>query len=266
MGKWILALALGLSLSGVMRAQDKPLKLDVGGDIVIDPQGAVRDYEINTPLAPEVKKIVDQAVRKWQFNPVVRGGKPVAAKTSMFLSLLATPVGKGYQLRIDRVRFGGGRAVVSQRNPAQYPRQAFRAGIGAEVVAAVRIDAEGNVLDVLALQSRLLNTRKGRDDAAMRKLFEQSTVDAFRTWKYRPADLKGGELADTTLLVTTKFCTGDCKGRGEWQVADAIERAQPVPWLAADRQAFDVNEVRPGQSITLDGPVRLKDFVEGKTL
>lgn len=268
MRKGILLLMLALLLPATLLAENKPLKLDVGGDIVIDPQGAVHDYKINTPLTPEVKKIVDAAVRKWRFEPVVRGGKPVTAKTGMFLSLLATPVEQGYALKIDRINFGGMRMVESWGSPPQYPREAQRAGVDAEVVVAVRINQNGDVLDVVALRSRLLNRKAGKkDDASMRKRFEQATVKAFRTSKYRPADIEGGEAAESTIVVPTTFCTGDhCTGWGEWQVADDTDSNRPVPWLPEDRQTFDLAGLGKGQSIVLDSPVRLKQSMDGKAL
>lgn len=69
-------LFLLLALPGLLFAQDKELRLDVAGEIGIDPQGAVYDYNIGTILTPELKALVGKAVQQWKFEPVMCDGKP----------------------------------------------------------------------------------------------------------------------------------------------------------------------------------------------
>ena len=276
---WLLA---GLLLVAVAVKADEPapqtataqaeerasLQLDVSGNITIDQQGAVRDYKINTPLAPKVEQLVDSAVRKWRFEPVVRDGKPVIAKTVMYLLLSAKPVEQGYRLAIQKVRFGGDRAAVSHILPG-YPYEALRARVGASVLAAVRVDREGNVTDAAAVVSKVTDLRGAeRKPGRLNKYFEQAVVGALKKWKYTPADSEGGAPAEVTLIVTTSFSLPDSKGsdplkNGGWRAADVTN---PIPWLPADKQKFDAEGLRDGQSIALDGDIKLQTAVVGTAL
>lgn len=259
---------LCLLLPRLAMAQDsKPLQLDVIGDITIDQQGAVHDYKINTALAPEVQRLVDTAVRKWRFERIVREGKPVNAKTRMDLLLTATPTEGGYRLKIDRVQFGGRQGAATTMVPPRYPQDAKQLGIGAEVVVAMRIDQQGNVVDAEALRSRLLGfSGKERAGARMRERFERVSTEAAKAWKYRPADLANGEVAQTSIAIPFLFCTaGACPASSGWRPAETAPQ-HPVPWLAADKQQFNVDGLRPGASLALDNDIKLQTAVVGTTL
>ncbi|MCI4568107.1 energy transducer TonB [Lysobacter sp. CFH 32150] len=253
-------LTLCLLLSDLASAEDrKPLELDVSGELIIDKQGAVLDYKINAPLEPPVKQLVDTAVRKWRFEPVLRGGVPVNAKSLMYLSLTAMPVDAGYQLKVDRVRFGGTRILATHPILPRYPLEAVRARVNAEVIVALRIDGDGKVVDAVAVRSRLLNA-KGPEklQAALRKRFEQASVIATKSWTYQAAE--AGDVPETTVLLPVSYCVGEgCQTRtGEWRVADATNPAHPVPWLPADKQQFDTDGLRDGQMIAVDNAIKLQ--------
>lgn len=250
-------------------AQDrKALELDVSGELIIDKQGAVFDYKIDTLLAPAVKQLIDTVVRKWRFEPVVRGGVPVDAKSKMYLSLTAMPIDAGYQLKIDRVRFGGSRSALTRSVlPPHYPREAMRMAINAEVIVALRIAGDGKVVDAVAVRSRLLNVRgPEKQQAGMRKRFEQASVTAAKGWTYEPAE--AGDVPETTILVPISYCVGEgCRSRsGEWRVAETANPARPVPWLSEDKQQFDVDGLRDGQTVALDNVIKLQTPVAGGLL
>ena len=270
--RWLALLAC-LLLATSVGAEDKPtpaaqaLQLNVMGDITIDATGGVLDYAIVTPLTAPVKRIVDQSVRRWRFEPVIRGGRAINAKGKMFLLLTATPVDGGYRMKIDNVRFGGERDVLS-RGRIEYPRAALRSQVNAEVVAAIRVDAAGKVVDVVTVGSRLLNVHGSqREQAKMRALFEQATVGSMKNWQFRPADLEAGESAETTMMIPVKYCAGTgCSANGTWQLAGTSEPARPVPWLRPDQQLVDVDRLEDGQPIALDGALRLQTPVAGTVL
>jgi len=259
---------LCLLLPGLMIAQDKPLQLGVIGDITIDQQGAVHDYKIETALAPEVQRLVDTAVRKWRFEPIVRDGKPVNAKTQMSLLLTAMPTEGGYRLKIDRVQFGGRQSAATTMVPPQYPQDAKRLSVGAEVVVAMRIDQQGNVVDAVALRSRLLGfSGKERAAARMRERFERVSTEAAKAWKYKSADIANGEVVQTSIAVPFIFCVDrTCPASSGWRPAETADPQHPVPWLAADKQQFNVDGLRPGASLALDNDIKLQTTVVGTTL
>jgi hypothetical protein len=252
-------------------AQDdrKPLQLDVAGEVAINTDGTVYQHNIATIVTPEIKAVLDKAIAGWRFEPVVRNGRAVPAKSSVYLTLSALPVDTGYRLRIDRVRFGGNRSMIRGTMGFAYPRDAIRAKASAELQLAVRIDAEGKVLDVAAIRSRLLNLRgREKDLERVRRSFEQAAVAAMRKARYAPADVANGE-GEVTVITSLMYCVEvDCQSlvRPGWRVADGPDASRPIPWLPAERQQFDADGLRDGQSIALDAGIKLKEDVAGTSL
>lgn len=258
-------LFLLLALPGLLFAQDKELRLDVAGEIGIDPQGAVYDYSIGTILTPELKALVGKAVQKWKFEPVMRDGKAVHAKSGMRLILAAVPVATGYQMRIENIRFLGTRQV-QRMVPPRYPMNPMRAGVGAVVLVAVRVGENGDVLDVAAAQSRLIGARGSEKSVdSVRKVFEKSSLDAAKHWKYLPADVAAGDAPETTLLVPVEYrLEGMFVDQNGWQ--EGPSAAKPIPWLSAEQQKYDAKGLKQGESIALDSPLKFKQEVVGTTL
>lgn len=257
-------LLLLLALPGLLHAQGKELRLDVAGEIGIDHQGAVFDYKINTILTPELKAVVDKAVRQWKFEPVMRDGRPVYAKSGMQLTLAALPMANGYQMRIENVRFVGSRKHRTQ-TPPRYPRSAQQASVGATVLLALRIDAKGDVLEVVPAQSRLVGaTGSEKSINKLRALFEQSSLDVATHWKYEPADLAAGDAPETTLIVPVEYKLEGMTVTEGWRQGPSA--AKPIPWLPSDKQNYDASGLKQGESIALDNPLHLKTDVIGTML
>ena len=262
---------LALLLPALAHAQDdrKPLQLDVAGELAIDTDGTVYQHNITTIVTPEIKALLDKAIDAWRFEPVVRMGQAVPARSSVYLTLTATPVEAGYRLRIERVRFGGSRKMVTGSLRAIYPHEAVRARASAEVQLAVRVDGAGKVLDAVALRSRLLGVRaKANVEKQLLDAFERDSVRAIRDAMFNPADLAHGEPADTTLIMPMMFCVeGACEtlGRPGWRLV-ARDLGRAIPWLPAERQAFDADGLGNGQTLARDGAHKLKQDLAGTSL
>lgn len=259
--------ALLLLVLGTVQARADDLRMDVSGEIGVDGQGKVFDYVIKTIVTPEVKQLIDRSVRSWQFEPVVHDGKPGYAKANMTLTLLAKKVDAGYQLQVERVRFTGNRGTVSMP-PPQYPMESARAGVMGSVLVAVRIDAEGKVLDVAAIQTSLPYRNLSQKKIEMAgKPLEKASIAAAKNWRFEPANLEWGDAAETTLIIPVDFWLGDASGpkRNGWHV-EPNSVVRPIPWLAADKQQFDADGLKQGESLALDSPVKLKTEVLGSRL
>lgn len=262
--------ALGVFLLlvlGVFQAQAADLQMDVSGEIGIDGQGKVFDYDIKTIVTPEVRLLIDNAVRSWQFEPVIREGKPGYAKANMKLTLLAKKVDAGYQLQVERVRFYGNRAALSMM-PPRYPMESARAGIMGNVLLALRIDAAGKVLDAIAVQTSLpYRNVKSQQIERFGKPFEKASIEAAKKWTFQPANLEWGDDSETTLVIPVDFTLGDApsQARDGWHV-EPNSVMRPIPWLATDQQKFDATGLKQGESLALDSPIKLKTDVIGRSL
>lgn len=266
MSRILLALVLALSVIAQAAAQSpedgKPLQLGVDGEVAIDQHGAVYQHTLDTILTPEVKKLVDSAISKWRFEPVLRNGKPVSAKSNMYLTLTAMPISGGYRLSIERVRFYNNRQAA-QRVAPEYPFDALRAGIGAELLVALRVNKAGDVLDVAVVQGEL-QSKRGRASASILTSFEKAAKAAFRKWKYEPTE--DDDASDTTLLTVMSFTTGDMSSAPVgWRSADKA-RQNPIPWLQGAEHGFDAEGLRHGETVALGGGLKLQTPVTGASL
>ena len=260
-----LLLFLMLAVPGALLAQGRQeLRLDVAGEIGIDRQGAVYDYTLNSIVTPELKGVIDKAVRQWKFEPVVRNGEPVYAKTGMRMTLAALPVAAGYQLRIENLRFLGTRRAL-RMDPPKYPMDAMKRGVGATILVAVRVDAEGKVLDASAAQSQLYGSAGNeKSESRFTTLLEKTSVDAAKRWTYLPADVAAGEAQETTLLVPIEYRLDGMAISEGWREGGST--VKPIPWLPSDQQRYDAKGLKQGESIVLGDAIRMKTNVVGTTL
>jgi len=55
--------------------------------VTISEEGEVGDVEFLNPedLAPEVRKVITEAVQEWRFSPATRAGEPVAVYYNLII-------------------------------------------------------------------------------------------------------------------------------------------------------------------------------------
>ena len=258
-------------LVGLAHAQTpQRVELDVVGNLKIDASGHVAGYDITSPLSQDIKSIVTGAVLGWRFEPIEREGKPVAAKVQMFLFLTGVPAEGGVRLRVERVQFGSPRKIQGVHGAASaYPHEPMRAGVGAEVLVAVRIDAAGKVLDVAPLRSRLV-PRAMSDKVSLqwRAAFERGVVTMMRKATFEPADPARGDAAEVSMVLPVLFTQGPGGYyAGLWTQADTAVTSPDVPaWLGGKLQDGAFDRLKEGQNVALDGAPKLATQVVGTTL
>ncbi|HEV2539525.1 MAG TPA: energy transducer TonB [Frateuria sp.] len=169
----------------------------VDGTIVLAKDGTVQAAEIKDepkygkPIADMVRKAASQ----WLFYPVLREGKPVAARVSMHVRVVLQKTADGnYSARIKGATFGDMdrkstdalRIAEGNKNiPPRYPQDALRAHAQGTVYLALRVDRSGHVTDAIAEQVNLANI--GRDSILRqyRDLMAKATLEAARRWTYQ---------------------------------------------------------------------------------
>src|SRR4249919_189231 len=142
------------ALSAAMASE--PLATTTGGTLVIDVDGSVRDLTQPPDLSPAIAALIERSVRSWKFEPIVRGGKPIRARTGYSLKLVATPTDGGYAVRVEDVSFHSPRAII--RMPMQFVVGLMRLHQNVYVLVAIRGNKQGKVTDAAVLDVQPMDT------------------------------------------------------------------------------------------------------------
>jgi hypothetical protein len=250
------------------------VEVDVAGQLSIDENGAVSGVELTSQVPDAIASIVKQAVQGWTFEPIVHDGKPVPAKSNMQLFLIGVPQDGGFRLRVERAQFGFPRKprdTGHRMNGNFFPKEAMRAGVLAEVMLAVRVDAAGNVLDVSPLRSRLVRGMKTASKLATkwRTDFEKSAVAVMRQQKYEPADPRLPGDGTTAFVTNVCYAMGDVTPVASiWTQDDTAVTSTGIPtWLSGGKLAEGaIDRVAEGQVIAFGGGPVLRSQVVGTLL
>lgn len=258
-GWWLALLLLPLA---AMAAPPMTYEMDAVGEIEIGPDGAVKDYRLGGDLPQGVVQAVDSNVRRWKFEPILVDGRPVIATTRMRLALTAVPTeGDQFALKVTNVWFGepGKRRTLA---PPLYPPAMQRAYVEGKVSLIVKVDADGNVVDAMSEQTSLSKDVKGKTANRWRRMLEESSVAAARSWKFTPTEKIDGEATPTLVRVPVVFSMG---GRWSGFVPGPI---QPVPWLIRESTTSQAmrDTLEDGQMQPLDSRFKLARDVVGTTL
>lgn len=228
----------------VQAGGESVMTMRVDGELLIDTEGRVKEYGLRTAIDPKLRQMLDQAIPTWRLVPVTQGGKPVNAKTPMRITLAASEVAGGFEVRVDNVVFSpitkedyeaakaselaarerGESIAVAGEQPRQpvvitskslrppgYPMGLMKADVEGTVLLSLRLNTDGTVAEVTATQSSLLNVKGGSAvlDKA-RALLEKESMRAARQWTYT-VDAAHPELLeaeDLTVRVPIEFRLG----------------------------------------------------------
>ncbi|QSX74061.1 hypothetical protein HIV01_012665 [Lysobacter arenosi] len=268
-GNAVLALALLLPGASPAFEDERKYALYAEGDIVLNPDGTVRDYTLtSTELPPSIAVPVDRSVRSWRFVPVLVDGQPVAAKSRWNLRLSLEPVDGNYRMRITKVTFGNPKRVHGL-TPPKYPRDAAVAGIGAQVDLALKLDDKGKVIAAHSYQTSLTHRANDKVSGAWRRRFEQAATEAAMQWTFDLTETIGGKTVESITRVPVEFVAPTRNGEGmtRWQsyVPGPIN---PLPWPEATGAVVDIDQREPGDDAprSMSSRFRLVDDVVGKVL
>ena len=267
----LLSLSLSFAVSFPASAERPPAEFTMStqGELTIAPDGSVKSWKMDgAPLSDEVQSLLERNVATWRFEPILRDGQPVTARTRMSINLEAVPQGDGYVMKVAHVFFGSVQSR-GKTKPPSYPTPAIRAGVGARVMVAVKIDAEGNVVAMHPQQTSLSARGTAAQERRFRSLFEQASMTAVQDWKYVPGESIGGVTIGSSFVVPIEYTLrreGEPRPEGRWR-AYSPGPVTPAPWVQDDSMAeVDTDGLAEGQAAALDSPFRLKSDVIGKAL
>jgi TonB family protein len=245
-------------------------RIKVEGDLYIGTEGMVTDFRLrSTDLAPDIAAMVGKGVRSWRFEPILVDGRPVNAKTSLELELSLLPVAGGYQLKVVGLGFGNPVRQSHSLQPPEYPSQARRVGLEADVGLVLTVDGDGRVAAVDVESTSLSGKGPQRVMVQWADLFERSAKVAARRWRFEMTETVGGMAVSTRVRVPVQFrITG---GQSNWTAFVPVVRPGHYAELKRgdgkdDAQLAASDDRASQQPQALDTRFRLKDDVIGKVL
>ncbi|MGY3266195.1 hypothetical protein [Lysobacter sp. HA35] len=233
--------------------------------IVIDKQGNVAEYVPKTELPAPVAARVADLVKALRFEPVEVDGRVVNAETTMRVAVSAKMLDDGgMRLAIDNLTFppekptspGAPSTAYSKRISIHFPEEALRLGLDADVLVALRLGADGHVLDAAAQQSALVHQRGNpREVAKALAIFERAALASLRGWQANPASLQDkdrvGDGYVTYMPVQFRTASQGQKpsfdGVGQWTLETRTVKRVPA-WVPVTATA-----PQPGASDLADG-------------
>jgi hypothetical protein len=234
----MLALANG---PGAVRKQIES-SMVVTGEVEITEAGQVAVVELDEPakLPPGIVDFVHGQVSQWTFEPVVREGRAVPARSRMSVRVVGKRIDNdAATITIRNAAFPGpepreGEAVASvAMRPPGYPEWAARGGAQGTAYLVLKIGRDGKVIDAIAEQVNLKVVASEQSMAKLRALFADSSLAAARSWTFRPPTV--GEEAEAeywSVRVPVDYTLHNAKrrpGYGRWEAYVPGPR-QTIPW------------------------------------
>lgn len=253
----LLALSFLLVIAGVAGASTLPAPVvytaHATGELVIGPDEKVAEASLKAPgMDARMRDEYLAHLRRWTFEPVVEDGAPVAVRVPVQLALRAAvdPATDQASLYIEKAWFLTPPAVREMQAPAdrpimsppRYPEQAFRAGVGAEVMLLVELGEDGRVARAAAREVALLAASPGRAVNAYVRSMVKAAEQAAAGWRIP------GYRAGDRVLVPVSFNPGN----GFWSRRQPYD-FQPVAWVVESQVT---HSLASGGSPT-DGRIKL---------
>jgi hypothetical protein len=248
----------------------------VTGSIIVAPDGSVRSYTIDRAekLPAVVVGLIGKNVPNWKFEPSALDGRPVAAKATMGLRVVAKPVGDGnYSISIGGVQFGQGASDESisykHREAPSYPIWAAQARVSGTVYLLLRVGRQGQVEDALAEQVNLGVTASDASMERWRHVLANAALNAARRWTFN-TPTSGKHVGDDYWVarVPVNFSLRESgqpfrDAYGQWKAYVPGPR-QPVPWFDKGRMmSTGVDALPAGGIYQVDQGLRLTTPLAG---
>lgn len=262
----IALLALTAMSAQAGTVQDVESSAVVGGSLVLARDGAVQSAVIDdeAKYGQPIAEMVRKAALQWRFQPVLRDGQPVVAKSSMHVRVVLKKSADGnYIARIKGATFGDSstdstdvlrNAEGNKRILPHYPAAAIRGRVQGTVYLALHVDRSGHVVDAVAEQVNLENSGPQRILKQYREILAESALKVARQWTYVPPST--GPLARQDGWTAHVPVTYDLNPLGApvpdrtW-VTYVRGPFTPAPWV--DKPAMNAADALANDSVLTDG-------------
>ncbi len=235
----------------------------VSGSIVLAKDGTVQAVTVDNEAryGKPIADLVRKAALQWLFYPVVRDGKPVVAKSNMYVRVVLSKTADGnYSARIKGATFGSmnsksteavHNADINKNLPPRYPMEAIRARVQGTVYLALRVDRSGKVVDAVAEQVNLQNSGPDNVLNRFRRIMAEASLQVAHRWQYVvPTTGPLAQQASWTVHVPINFQLGASSTSGAWETY-VPGPYTPAPWT--DKSDMATADILSAGGLRTDG-------------
>lgn len=240
--------------------------MTLSGVIDIGREGQVEGFQLDRreKVDAGVAGFVDKAVQSWRFEPTLVDGKPMPARTTVHLRLIAGNMeGNSMQVRVVDARFGklGGSSAPSTddvtaaktRAPVYPPQAASIRGQGT-VMLLVKVGRDGKVADVIAEQTNLTVVGPERTMNQLRDVLAKASVRSAREWTFNPPTTGEDKDRDfwTVRVPVNYFFDKQSERYGRWSAYIPGPRQQ-APWKTGEETLAAGTDLLPEGGVYMVG-------------
>lgn len=243
----------------------------VKGHVDIDREGRITAHALDRKeeLPDFVVTLVEQAVARMRFEPIMVDGTPVLARARMTLRLVAEPTGDDMAVVIRSAHFGDEGALSQNLRlrlleipRLRFPRDVVLKGGSGTVYLLLKVGRDGTVQEVVAEQTNLTVVRDAEQMARIRRSLENAAVRSAPYWRFAP--LSVGEFAERPYWVArvpVRFHIGNTPTQryGQWEAYHPGPRAALPAWANADAPGFSPDLLPAGIAHSTETRFRLLD-------
>jgi hypothetical protein len=201
---WLLALlvAVPYASQGAKPAEPVSVQFRAGAWVDVDASGKGHVVEMDklnglkddgTPgsLAEVIKARLRDRIESWEFDPPTKAGVAVSGRTHVAMSIVAEDDGAdGIALRIESATTGS--QTLQRPSLMSLVREAGNAD-GWWLLANMRIDQQGKVIDARVVESKAFDGRKFTPRAS--SVLAKATVKAVMQFEFAPELVDGQPIA-----------------------------------------------------------------------
>jgi hypothetical protein len=235
----------------------------VTGSVDVGADGSVLGYSIDRSdkLPKPVTELIAKGVPSWKFEPATRDGKPVPAKATMNLRIVARYLDEQHM----SITFGGAQfpraderpdeSITYKDHPAPgYPKEAIDARVTGTVYLLLRVGQHGEVQDAAAEQVNLAVIANEFEMEHWRRVLGNTAVRAAKKWTFNPPTA-GEHMHDAYWIarVPMRFTLSPMGSKepdmyGQWD-AYVPGPLQPVMWPDKDKMFTGAPDAMAGDGL-----------------
>lgn len=246
--KQFAALALASLGSQANAEAPAPVTFYTNVRVALDVTGAPTEVQGDPEMPELLRSRIEQTVREWRFSPPLKSGNPVSGVTYLHLGACAiAQADGGLNLSVDYKGNGPGAINLSKIFP-QYPMDAVRSGVSADLVVVYTVGTDG-----LATLEEIKDVTKRRGKSRTR-VFQATIQDWVSKLRFKPEELAGQPVA-TRMETPVQFELDSSESARSLQKKQ-MEKSRMTPECIAAME----KKVEPGfGTLAVDSPFAMLD-------